>query len=116
MGSVRAAVKYGMKMNPCMRPSVLVLDQDLPLTIAQQEPTACAFCVLDTGPASSPRFFESQRLVHDATSISGSYRSTNEVSRLHMKVLTFLLDAASNPGRQVCDVLGFAPLATCCTH
>lgn len=27
-----------------------------------------------------------------------------------MKVLTFLWDAASNPGRQVRDMLGFAPL------
>jgi hypothetical protein len=32
---------------------------------------------------------------------------------LENPVLTFFWDAASNPGRQVNAVLGFAPLATC---
>ena len=38
--------------------TVLGLDQDLPLTIVQQGPAACAFYVVDTGPASGPRFFK----------------------------------------------------------
>jgi hypothetical protein len=33
---------------------MLGFSQGLPLTIAQQEPTACALCVVDAGHASSP--------------------------------------------------------------
>ena len=32
--------------------------QDIPLTIVQQGTTACALCVLDTGPASAPPLFK----------------------------------------------------------